>query len=139
MSIRAPTPLGTASETPAADRWRLTPQGRVRDTQAGDAARVACCAMHLWPLAIPVLGPFAALVPLCLWIAFRRASPLADDHGREALNAQITLLALALIPCIGWLALVPWSLAWVISLARAAVAAASGEIFRYPALIRLIP
>jgi uncharacterized Tic20 family protein len=134
-----PSRTASPSVAPAdTDRWRLAASGRVRDMAAGDAAKVACCAIHLWPLAIALVGPFAVLVPVVLWIAFRRRSPLVDDHGREAINAQITLVALLLVPCIGWIALVPWSLAWLVSLVRAAVAAALGEIFRYPALIRLI-
>jgi len=119
-------------------RWRRTPSGRVQDIRAGDAQRVVAAAMHLWPLAIVLLGPFALLLPLVLWLAFRGFGPFVDDHGREVLNAQCTLLALVLIPCAGWLALVVWLPAWVVASVRGSVAAGGGELFRYPALLRPI-
>lgn len=134
----APSNSTTDAEPEDSERWRLAASGRVREMSAGEGAKVACCAMHLWPLAIAAAGPFAALLPLVLWIAFRRRSPLVDDHGREVLNAQLTLLALVVVPCVGWVALVPWGVAWLVSLVRASVAAAHGEIFRYPALLRAI-
>jgi uncharacterized Tic20 family protein len=72
-------------------RWRSTVEGRVRDTMATDVDRVVCVLMHLWPILFPALGPFCLLVPLVLWFPFRSRSPLIDDHGREALNAILTL------------------------------------------------
>lgn len=120
------------------ERWRMGPNRRVRDTTAGDVDRVVACAIHLWPLAIALLGPFAVILPLVLWLAFRGGSALVDDHGREAINAQCTLLALLLVPCVGWIALVPWTPVWLVCLVRAAVAAAGCELFRYPALLRVL-
>ncbi|MFM7134460.1 MAG: DUF4870 domain-containing protein [Planctomycetota bacterium] len=120
------------------ERWRLAPNRRVRDAMAGDIDRVVACAIHLWPLWIAVIGPFAVLLPVVLWLAFRRASVFVDDHGREAMNAQLTMLALLLVPCLGWIALIPWTVAWLASMVRAAVAAAGSELFRYPALLRPI-
>lgn len=141
-STPASAPTGAAAAAaatqPSLERWRLAPNGRVRDLFATDAHRVVSAAMHLWPFFIAVVGPFAVLVPLLLWLAFRKSSPLVDDHGRECMNAQLTLLILALVPCIGWLALVAWLPVSLVSLVRGAVAAASCEIFRYPALIRAI-
>jgi len=120
-----------------ADRYRLRASGRVADLAAGDVDRIVASTMHLWPLAI-VLLPVALLLPLGLWLAFRGRSAFVDDHGREAMNAQITLLALLLVPCLGWVLLVPWMLVWFVSLVRGAVAGAAGEFFRYPLLLRPI-
>jgi uncharacterized Tic20 family protein len=106
---------------------------------ARDADRAVACIMHLWILSGAILGPFAVLLPLGLWIALRRRSPLVDDHGREVMNAQITMLVLVVVVCVGWVLLVPWLLIWLVSLVRGSVAGAGGEIFRYPVLIRLIP
>jgi len=73
-----------------------------------------------------------------VWLAFRRSSPLVDDHGREVLNAQITLLVLVCVPCMGWLALVPWAIVWLVALVAGAIAAAGGELYRYPMLLRAV-
>ena len=123
----------------AAERWRLTPTGRLRDTRATDSDRVVAASMHLWPLAIAVVGPFAPLVPLILWLGFRRKSPFIDDHGREVMNTQITMLLLVCVPCVGWVLLVPWCVMWVIAVVAGSVAAAGSELYRYPMLLRAIP
>jgi uncharacterized Tic20 family protein len=119
-------------------RWRSTVEGRVCDTMATDVDRVVCVLMHLWPILFPALGPFCLLVPLVLWFPFRSRSPLIDDHGREALNAILTLALLVCVPCVGWLALVVWFPVWLVSLVRAAVAGGSAELFRYPMVLRPI-
>lgn len=120
------------------ERWRLGPNGQVRDMGARDLDRAVACCMHLWLLSAAVLGPLALLLPLGLWIVLRHRSPLIDDHGREVLNSQITMLILVLVVCVGWVLLVPWMLLWLVSLVRGSVAGAGGEIYRYPVLIRLI-
>jgi len=128
-----------ASPRALIERWRLTPEGRVRDAEAGEVDRVIAASMHLWPILTAVLGPFAPLVPLLLWIAFRSRSPLVDDHGREVLNAIITILLLVCVPCLGWLLLVAWIPLFLVSLVRGSVAGGSGELFRYPMTLRAIP
>lgn len=121
------------------ERWRLTPEGRVRDSEATEVDRVVTASMHLWPILAAVLGPFAPIVPLLLWLAFRSRSPLIDDHGREVANAILTLIVLLCVPCIGWAALLVWVPVQLVSLVRGAVAGGSGELFRYPAILRAIP
>ena len=138
LSPNTTSTANAASGRPTLERWRLAPNGRVRDLLATDAHRVVSSSMHLWPFFAALLGPFAVLIPLVLWLVFRKSSPLIDDHGRECMNAQLTLLALLIVPCIGWVALIAWLPVWLVSLVRAAVAGASCEIFRYPALIRAI-
>lgn len=118
------------------ERWRLTPSGRVVDTEAGDLEKVAAAAMHLWPLYTALLAPLSIAVPVVLWLAFRRRSALVNDHGLEVLCAQATMLILIVVPCIGWVALIPWFPVWIVSLVRGAVAAGGGELFRYPAILR---
>ncbi len=118
------------------ERWRLTPSGRVVDTEAGDLDKVAAAAMHLWPLYTAVIGPLSIGVPIVLWLAFRSRSPLVRDHGLEVLCAQATMLVLLVVLCVGWVALIPWLPVWIVSLVRGAVAAGGGELFRYPAILR---
>jgi uncharacterized Tic20 family protein len=129
---------GTSAAPPRAllERWRLTPSGRVVDTEAGDLDKVAAAAMHLWPLYTAVIGPLSIGVPFVLWLAFRRRSPLVRDHGLEVLSAQATMAILLVFVCVGWVALIPWLPVWIVSLVRGAVAAGGGELFRYPAVLR---
>jgi uncharacterized Tic20 family protein len=136
---RTPRSASVPAAALSPERWRLGPNGQVRDMLARDADRAVACIMHLWILSGAILGPVAVLLPLGLWIALRRRSPLIDDHGREVMNAQITMLVLVVVVCVGWVLLVPWLLIWLVSLVRGSVAGAGGEIFRYPVLIRLIP
>ncbi|MCX5651747.1 MAG: DUF4870 domain-containing protein [Planctomycetota bacterium] len=121
------------------ERWRLTPDGRVRDAEAGEVDRVVAASMHMWPILAAVLGPAAPLIPLVLWLAFRSRSPLIDDHGREVVNAILTLLILLCVPCLGWVVLLAWVPVQLVSLVRGAVAGGSGELFRYPAILRAVP
>jgi uncharacterized Tic20 family protein len=121
------------------ERWRLTPDGRVRDAEAGEVDRLVAASMHMWPILAAVLGPAAPLIPLVLWLAFRSRSPLIDDHGREVVNAILTLLILLCVPCLGWVVLLAWVPVQLVSLVRGAVAGGSGELFRYPAILRAVP
>jgi len=127
---------GEAGVRVALARWRLTPSGRVVDTEAGDLDKVVAAAMHLWPLYAAVIGGFSIVVPAVLWLAFRSRSPLVRDHGLEVMSAQATMLVLVAVVCVGWVALIPWILVWIVSLVRGAVAAGGGELFRYPAVFR---
>lgn len=120
------------------ERWRLTPEGRVRDTDASEVHCIVASVIHLWPILGAVIGPLCLLAPLALWLAFRGRSPLVDDHGREAMNALLTLFILLFVPCFGWVVLVAWVPVQLVSLVRAAVAGGSGELFRYPVILRPI-
>ncbi len=132
------SPAAAASIAASSERWRLVAGGRVRDCHASDVDRVVTCAMHLWPLGFAVIGPLAPLMPVLLWVAFRRNSAFIDDHGREVLNGQLMLLLLCVLVCPGWLLLIPWCMVWLVSLVRGAVAAASSELFRYPVVVRML-
>ena len=94
--------------------------------------------MHLWWLGLPVLGPLAMVVPVTLWAVLQGRSGFLDDHGREALNAQLTLLVLLLVPVCGWIVLLPWFPVWIVGSIRAAIAAGNGAYDRYPAIFRAL-
>lgn len=136
----APMAVARVAEPPRAllERWRLTPEGRVRDMDASEVHCIVASVIHLWPILASVIGPFSLLAPLVLWLAFRGRSPLVDDHGREAMNALLTMIILVLVPCFGWIVLVAWLPVQLVSLVRAAVAGGSGELFRYPVILRPI-
>ncbi|MCH8564382.1 DUF4870 domain-containing protein [Nesterenkonia sp. LB17] len=98
-----------------------------------------------WGVAMHLGGVFLSwLVPLVLWLVFRERSRMLDDHGKEALNFQITLFiayivgAATTIILIGFLILF---LAWVLSVVfsiLAAIAAYNRRPYRYPLTIRFI-
>lgn len=118
---------------------------RYRDQTVGEGQRTYTLFMHLAGL----LG-FIVAVPIVptviMWAIKKDESGFVDDHGREAMNAQISYL----IYTVGFAALSP--LTCGVSLAAAAVmpvvavvftilaaiAASRGEYHRYPATIRMI-
>jgi uncharacterized Tic20 family protein len=99
-------------------------------------------------------GILPLVVALVMWLVKKQDSAFIDDHGREAVNFQISLFLLLVIglvvigilgfvTCgIGWALLAVWGLAIVglgiVGTILAAMAANRGEYFRYPACIRLV-
>lgn len=137
-----------AAETP------LDPT-RLRDEQARSGEHIYAMWVHLaglisWIAAVAShgIGFFVpSLVVAILWLARKSESPFIDDHGREALNFQISLVILGVIAVIvgamlcGVGLVVTLPAVAVLSLAGTAMAAAAahrGEYFRYPACIRFI-
>lgn len=91
--------------------------------------------------------PFAVLAVLILWLIRRDESPFVDDHGREAVNFQISILiyALVVVPVaaivtcgVGALLVLPIAVLAVVGTSMGASAANRGEYFRYPATIRVL-
>lgn len=104
-----------------------------------------CVGMHLTTLAA---GVFVPVVPaLIMWLVKRHDSPFIDDHGREVVNFQISLVLYGIIATIFTVAtagvgvVVSWPLVYILGLVgliMGAVAAGHGRYFRYPACIRFI-
>ena len=92
-----------------------------------------------------LLGLFTwVLGPLIIWLLKRDTSPFVDDHGKEALNFQITLtiayfvagiLMFVVIGCFVAVALLVFELVVII---QGAMAASKGEPYRYPVALRLV-
>ena len=122
----------------AADRLPRWDGGRLVDPSVSDGIRIAAVAMHLWWLAFPAFGPFAMLVTVAIWAPLQSRSGFIDDHGREAMNSQLTMLVLCLVPVCGWIVLVPWLPVWLFGSIRAAVRGGSGAYDRYPAIFRAL-
>lgn len=97
--------------------------------------------------AVFMLIGIPVVTPLILWLIRKDDSPFVDDHGREALNFEITLLlytigivVLGIITCgIGFLAFLPWYVLAIIGTVLGAKAAYRGGYYRYPMCLRLIP
>lgn len=111
--------------------------------------------MHLSLLAHLVLPYVSILIPIIMWSMKKKESAYVADHGREAVNFQISLaiysilLPIIAIP-IGLLlfvvgvaitvplaALFPYVLG-LVGMIIAAVASNRGELYRYPMTIRFL-
>lgn len=83
----------------------------------------------------------SVLAPLILWLIKRDESPFLDDHGREAVNFQISMLiyyVVAAISCIGWPLLMVIPIVQIVAPIVMAVRANHGEYIRYPVTIRFL-
>jgi len=87
------------------------------------------------------------LTALVLWLIRKGQSPFIDDHGREAINFQVSLLLLfvpavilgVLLCGVGVLLTLPaWALLGIAGGAIGANAASRGEFYRYPLCFRFL-
>lgn len=119
------------------------PNGRVVDAHAEEWERTYALFTHLSLLTVHILIP--VIPALVMWLIKRDRSPFIDDHGREAVNFQISLTLYAIVgsllifACgIGILVVLATYILGIVGMIMAAVAASRGEYFRYPACIRFI-
>lgn len=97
---------------------------------------------------LTVLGaavPFLGLVlSILLWHSRRDHSPFLDDHGRESVNFQISLLIYAAVAGVlslsvrGVFAFWPLAVLALVGMFLGARAASRGQFFRYPMCVRLL-
>lgn len=91
---------------------------------------------------VPVIG--SIVVPLIIWQIKKDESGFVDEHGKEAVNFQISILIYAAIACIFCFACVGFALLPAVyifdfvCLLIAALRANDGQRYRYPLCIRLI-
>jgi len=124
--------------------------GRAYDPDATDDERTYAMFMHLVLLAHLVLSGIAIVIPIIMWAVKKDQSPFLDDHGREAINFQISLfiwsiifaivaIPLGVLTCgVGFvIALVPYVLG-VVGMIQASTAANRGEFYRYPMTMRFL-
>lgn len=121
-------------------------RGMVEDIDATSAERGWATGMHLTALGavLPFAFPVLVVGPLVLWLWKRDESPFLEDHGREALNFQLSLAiyglaSIALMPVlIGFLLIVFVYALGLVGMIKASVAANRGEYVRYPMTLRLV-
>ncbi len=89
--------------------------------------------------------PFGWIIgPLIVWLVKRNQFRFVDEHGKESLNFQISLVIygiVAVILCfilIGFLLLIALAVFQVVFVVIAAVKTSNGEHYRYPLTIRFI-
>ena len=101
-----------------------------------------CHLSALAGLMVPGIAMFIG--PLIIWLMKRDEHPFVDEHGKESLNFQISmliyfvLLAPTLCILIGFVLLPALVLANVVFVVIASMKASNGETYRYPLTIRLI-
>ena len=121
-------------------------RGRAYDPDVTDDERTYALLMHLSLLGHVILSILAIVAPIIMWSIKKEQSPFLDDHGREAINFQISLiihsvllLAIGIITCgVGFFLYIPLYVLAVIGMIQAAQAANRGEFFRYPMTFRFV-
>ncbi len=130
-------------------------RGRLRDMSAKPSERQYALFNHLAGLlSLLDFFVFGFVTSLVMWLVKRDESEFLDDHGKEAVNFQISLtlywIALAIVSVpflivtlgLGFLVLVPVGIGLVVlrivGCVSAAMAANRGEFYRYPMSVRLI-
>jgi uncharacterized Tic20 family protein len=110
-------------------------------------ARMWAMFCHLGGLAgfIPMTPIFGSIIaPLIIWQVKKDEFGFVDEHGKEALNFQISILIYALVAgllcfvCVGFFLLAVVYLLDLIFLLIAAVKSNNGEHYRYPLCIRFV-
>jgi uncharacterized Tic20 family protein len=90
--------------------------------------------------------PFGNIIgPLIIWLIKKDTMPLVNEHGKESLNFQITVLIAAVISFVLMFVLIGFVLIFVVGIGAlvltimAAVKVANGQTdYRYPWTLRLI-
>ena len=110
-------------------------------------ARMWAMFCHLGGLAglAPIVPAFGSIIaPLVIWQIKKNDFPFVDEHGKEAVNFQISMLLYAIICipfcfiCIGFIMLAAVGIVDIVCLLIAAIKANNGEHYRYPICIRFI-
>ncbi len=84
------------------------------------------------------------IVPLVLWLIKRDESPFVNQHGKEALNFNISLTIYAIITgllcfiLIGFILIPVLVILQIVCTIKASMCASRGEYYHYPMTIRLI-
>ncbi len=92
---------------------------------------------------IPLLG-FSFIPPLIIYLIKKDEDAFVAHHAREALNFQITLIIYGIISgilvlvIIGIFLLIALAIGALVLAIIAAVAASNEQMYRYPAIIRLV-
>jgi len=126
----------------------INERGRAYDPDATSEERTYAMFMHLTLLLnlTGVGGPISFIAVLIMWMIKKDESPFLDDHGREAVNFQISLFVWGLIFLVAIvftcgasaLLIIAIPVLGAIGMVLAAIAANKGEFFRYPMTMRFI-
>jgi len=100
---------------------------------------------RMWAMLAHLSGIILGFIgPLIVWLIKKEESPLVNEHGKEALNFQISILIYMLIcvalmfACIGFFLAPALYVYDIVMCIIAGLKANQGESYRYPLTIRLI-
>lgn len=103
-------------------------------------SRTWAIAAHLGPLLIGFIAP------LVVWLVKREEDPFIEDHSRESLNFQLTVLIGFVISWV--LAFILWGLGLLaffavaifalIFMIQGAIAASNNKLYKYPVSAKLV-
>ena len=146
-------PMTADTDQPDA-AFPLNERGRAFQPGLADDDKTWAMFAHLGLLGHLVIPLFAIAIPLVIWLTKKDKSAFIDDHAREALNFQITLIIYSVtlpliagiigaVTCgIGFILMVPAVVGpyilGLIGMIMAAMAANRGEYYRYPMTFRFI-
>jgi uncharacterized Tic20 family protein len=139
---------------PAQQGYPVNERGRTYQPGLADDDKTWAMFAHLGLLGHIVLPVLSIAIPLVIWLTKKDKSAFIDDHGREAVNFQITLLIYAValpiiagvlgaLTCgIGLILMIPAVVGpyilGLIGMIQAAMAANRGEFYRYPMTFRFV-
>lgn len=141
----------TEASSPVSDQFNPFPAPtrapRLVDQAASADDRTYAMFMHLMLVIATFTVVPLVMGPLIMWLVKREESPFINDHGKEALNFNIStvlyylaFIVLGFLTCgVTWYLGLPalWIATNVLSVI-AAVSANRGEYYRYPACIRIV-
>jgi len=115
------------------------------DLLATDDDRTWATLIHLGGFASMAMAGLSIIVPLILWLIKRKESSFIDDHGKEAINFQISLIIWNLVAgvmvfaCgIGIVMAIGLYVMSIVTMILNAIRANHGEYVRYPIPIRFL-
>ncbi|MBA2272027.1 MAG: DUF4870 domain-containing protein [Verrucomicrobiota bacterium] len=103
---------------------------------------VLCHASALLGFFVPLGGHI--LAPLVVWLMKRAESAEIDEHGKEALNFQLSMLIYSIIAGVLMLVLIGFVLLPILHVLNvvfvilASLRASEGQLYRYPLTIRFL-
>ena len=91
-----------------------------------------------------ILGVFGFIGPLVIWLSEREKHRFVDEHGRETMNYQISMLIyfaaayVSLVLLIGIVLVPALTIAHIVLIIMGALKAHRGELWRYPIAIAFL-
>ena len=140
--------------SPSMSQFPTNERGRLFDPDVSDDHRTYALLMHLSLVAHAFLPYISILIPIIMWQTKKSESRFINDHGKESVNFQITLLLYSIaLPAIiailgvltlglGFILLIPAIalpfVLGIVGMVLSMTAANRGEYYRYPMTIRFI-
>ncbi len=123
---------------------QVQPSGSEVSSEVPQSERDLAMLCHLLSLSGYVVPMAGIVAPLVLWLLKREEMPFLDQHGKEVMNFQISMLIYSVVAAIlafaivGFFLLLGLVVLHIVVTIQGAVAAREGRTFDYPFTLRLI-